>query len=108
MLAPILVIFSADWNSFNNSDSKAAQELGSDVQMLAGIFTKLMSDKVVGKLVKKEVKTFSFINDAKDTKPSVTLVNGTFALKGNYSEMNWDKMEKGIGATIKEALMKTK
>lgn len=97
-----------DWKSFEKSGYNEAQELGADIQMLPEVFQKLMDDKEVNEKVKTSVKTFSFKHNPKAASPSVTFEKGTATLHGNYLQMNWGKMEKGISATIKDLLLKQK
>jgi hypothetical protein len=76
--------------------------------MLPEVFQKLIDDKELSDKVKSEIKTFSFKHDSKAGAPSISYEKGTAILHGNYLQMNWSKMEKGMSSTIKELLLKKK
>ncbi len=96
----------ADWKSFQNCSLNAAQELGADIQMLPGTFTKLVEDKDAGAIVKKDVKKFIFKNNDKLKKPEVSYAKGTITLSGHFLVMNWGAVDKGLSELIKEKILK--
>jgi hypothetical protein len=96
----------ADWESFKGVGYNAAEELGADIQMLPGTFTKLMEDKEVAPLVVKNVKKFVFKNDKAAKKPTVSFSKGAITLNGHFLVMNWAAADKGLSEMIKENLKK--
>lgn len=100
------VEITADWASFKGASYNAAEELGADIQMLPGTFTKLMEDKEVAPLVVKNVKKFVFKNDKSAKKPTVSFSKGAITLNGNFLVMNWSAADKGLSEMIKENLKK--
>ena len=98
------ILVNVNWKTFEKAKFVAAEELGATLQTLTQSLMERKGNEAFKADFNKKIKDISLENSSDAAVPAFSKKGSTLIVKGNFERMGWNRMEKGVGESIENAI----